>query len=201
MQEHVTHFALVSTLFYIPFGRVKFLRLQILTLIREFLQRRYSWENGIYATNTFKAADNINLTYGARLTTFSILGKGDFYDINSDGRVTDTFSYKKGDFVKTYVNIEPRVAVSFIINPATSVKAAYVRNVQNLHLVSNSTTSSPTDKWIASTNIIKPEISDQVSLGWYKNLANNKYELTIETYYKSMQNQIDYRNGAEYFQQ
>jgi hypothetical protein len=71
--------------------------------------------------------------------------------------------------------------------------------VQNLHLLSNSTTSSPTDKWVASTNIIKPEVSDQVSLGWYKNLNNNRYELTIEGYYKSMQNQIDYRNGANIF--
>jgi hypothetical protein len=89
--------------------------------------------------------------------------------------------------------------LSYTINPSTSLKASYVRNVQNLHLISSSTSSRPTDKWIASTNNIKPEIADQVSLGYYKNLAGNKYELTIETYYKSMQNQIDYRDGAEIF--
>ncbi|CAA9499044.1 MAG: TonB-dependent receptor [uncultured Segetibacter sp.] len=165
----------------------------------QYRQRRHSWENGIFASNTFKVSDKINLTYGVRLTTFSVLGKGDFYNINSEGTVTDTFSYKSGEFLKTYVNPEPRVAISYIFNSTASGKASYVRNVQNLHLVSNSTTGSPTDKWLASTNIIKPEISDQVSVGWYKNLAANKYELTVEAYYKNMQNQIDYRTGANIY--
>ena len=162
-------------------------------------QQRHSWENGIYGSNTFKASDKVNLTYGARLTSFSVLGKGDYYNINAEGAVTDTLSYNKGEIVKTYLNLEPRVALSYVFNPSASVKASYVRNVQNLHLISNSTTGSPTDKWVASTNIIKPGISDQVSLGWYKNIANNKYELTVETYYKSLQNQIDYRTGANIY--
>jgi hypothetical protein len=164
-----------------------------------YLQKRYSWENGVFASNNLKASDKLNFTFGVRLTSFSILGEGDYYTMNDDGVITDTMSYKPGEFVKTYVNIEPRLAASFTLTPSSSVKASYVRNVQNLHLVSNSTTSSPTDKWIASTNIIKPEISDQVSVGWYNNLADNAYELTLETYYKAMQNQIDYRNGANVF--
>ncbi|MGN6437647.1 MAG: TonB-dependent receptor [Agriterribacter sp.] len=164
-----------------------------------FLQRRYSWENGIYATNTWKASDNVNVTYGLRLTTFSILGEGDFFEVDPEGNVTDTMTYKKGQFVKTYVNPEPRVAISYQLNSSSSVKASYVRNVQNLHLLSNSTTASPTDKWVASTNIIKPEISDQVAVGYYKNLWNNDYELTAEAYYKDMQNQVDYRDGADIF--
>jgi hypothetical protein len=169
------------------------------SLNTEYLQRRYSLENALFATNTFKASDKLNVTYGARLTAFSVLGKGDYYTIDNKGDVIGTTSYKKGEVVKTYVNVEPRVAFSYIFNPATSVKASYVRNVQNLHLLTNSTTGSPTDKWVASSNNIKPEISDQVSLGWYRNLADNKFELTVETYYKSLQNQIDYRNGANIF--
>ncbi len=163
------------------------------------LQRRYSLENAAYATNTWKAADKLQVTYGLRLTAFSILGKGDFYSITPDGIVTDTFSYKKGEIVKTYLNVEPRLAVSYQFNPVSSIKASYARNVQNLHLLSNSTTSSPTDKWVASTNIIKPEISDQFSVGYYKNLDNNLYELSVETYYKTMQNQIDYKDGADIY--
>ncbi len=165
----------------------------------DLLQKRNSWENGIYASNTWKASDKINVTYGMRLTGFSILGKGDFYKVDNSGNVTDTMSYNSGEIVKTYLNVEPRVAASFQFNPTTSIKASYVRNVQNLHLISNSTSSSPTDKWLASTNIIKPEISDQVSLGYYKNLFDNQYELTVETYYKDLQNQIDYRDGADVF--
>jgi hypothetical protein len=163
------------------------------------LQKRYSWENALFISNTWKATDKLNLTYGARLTSFSILGQGDYFQIDADGNVTDTFSYRAGEFVKTYVNLEPRLAASYVLTPISSVKAAYVRNVQNLHLVSNSTSSNPTDKWIASTNIIKPEISDQVSIGYYRDLANRRWELSVETYYKTMQNQIDYRDGADIF--
>jgi hypothetical protein len=163
------------------------------------LQKRYSWENAAYFTNTWKTSAKVNITYGLRFSAFSILGKGDYYNIDSDGNVIDTFSYSAGEFVKTYFNLEPRLALSYIFNNSTSVKASYVRNVQNLHLVSNSTSSNPTDKWIANTNIIRPELSDQVSVGFYKNLFNNRYELSAETYYKTMQNQIDYRDGADIF--
>lgn len=163
------------------------------------LQKRYSLENAAYATNTWKAADKVNITYGIRLTAFSILGKGDFYAIDRDGIVTDTFSYDNGEIVKTYLNAEPRLAISYQFNPASSVKASYVRNVQNLHLISNSTTSSPTDKWVASTNIIKPELSDQFSFGYYKNLISDQYELSVEVYCKTMQNQIDYKDGADIY--
>ncbi len=163
------------------------------------LQKRYSLENAAFVTNTWKAADKLNITYGLRLTAFSILGKGDFYSFDADGVVTDTFSYKKGELVKTYLNAEPRLALSYQFNPSSSVKASYVRNVQNLHLISNSTTASPTDKWLASTNVVKPEISDQYSIGYYKNIAGNLYELNVEAYYKYMQNQIDYRDGADIY--
>jgi len=161
------------------------------------LQQRYSWENAVYVSEVWKATDKLDLSYGARLTAFSILGAGDFFNIDADGNILDTLHYKSGEFVKTYINLEPRLAVSYKLTDISSVKASYARNVQNLHLIANSTSSSPTDRWVASTNIIKPEISDQVSLGYYKNLAGNKYELTVETYYKTMQHQIDYRDGAD----
>lgn len=163
------------------------------------LQRRYSWENAAYVSDVWKVSPKFNLSYGVRATAFSILGKGDFYNIDADGKVTDTVHYNDGQVVKTYFNLEPRAAASYQLNSSTSLKTSYVRNVQNLHLISNSTSASPTDKWVASTNIIKPEISDQVSLGYYKNLGNNVYELTVEAYYKTMQNQVDYRDGADVF--
>lgn len=163
------------------------------------LQTRYSWENAAFATNTWKASDKVNVTYGLRLSSFSILGQGDYFDFDEEGNITNTTHYTYGEFVKTYFNAEPRVAASYVLNKRTSIKASYVRNTQYLHLVSNSTSSNPTDKWIPCTNVIKPEISNQVSLGFYKDLFNNQVELSIETYYKDMQNQIDYRDGADIF--
>ena len=87
--------------------------------------------------------------------------------------------------VKTYVNPEPRIAASYQLNNSSSLKFSYTRNTQNLHLISNSTSSSPTDKWVASTNIIKPEIADQVAIGYYKNLEDHRYELTCRSILQS----------------
>lgn len=165
----------------------------------KLMQKRYSLDNAVFATNTWKASDKFSLTYGLRLSAFSILGKGDFYNVDGEGKVLDTTHYKSGEVVKTYLNLEPRLAASYQFNSSSSVKASYVRNTQNLHLIANSTSSTPTDKWIASTNIIKPEISDQFSLGYYKDLRDGLYELNVETYYKTMQNQIDYRDGADVY--
>jgi len=144
--------------------------------------RRYSLENAVYLTDTWKASGSLTFTYGIRLSAFNVL---------------DTLQHSK--ITKTYFNIEPRLAAAWQLNEITSLKASYVRNTQNLHLVSNSTTSSPTDRWVANTGIIRPEISDQVSLGYYKDLAAGRWELTVETYYKTMQHQIDYRDGANIY--
>lgn len=160
------------------------------------LQKRYSWENALFASNTWKAAEKLNIIYGLRLSAFSVMGKGDFYTLNNKQEVIDTTSYAPGQIVKTYLNLEPRLSASFQLNTVSSIKASYARNTQNMHLISNSTTGSPTDKWVPSSNIIKPEISDQVSLGYFRNLFGNKVEVSVEGYYKWMQNQIDYRDGA-----
>jgi hypothetical protein len=144
--------------------------------------RRYSLENALYLTDTWKASGSLTFTYGIRFSAFNVL---------------DTLQHSK--ITKTYFNVEPRLAAAWQLNEITSLKASYVRNTQNLHLVSNSTTASPTDRWVANTGIIRPEISDQVSLGYYKDLAAGRWELTLETYYKTMQHQIDYRDGANIY--
>jgi hypothetical protein len=169
------------------------------SLANQQQQRQYSVENGAYITNTWKASSKFNITYGARLTAFHVLGKGDFYTLDGNGKIIDTTTYGAGKPVTTYRNLEPRLSMGYQFSADASVKASYVRNVQNMHLISNSTSSTPTDKWVSSNNNIKPEIADQVSLGYYKNLGGNRYELTLETYYKAMQNQIDYRDGADVF--
>jgi hypothetical protein len=160
-------------------------------------QKRYALENAVFVSSEWQASKRLSVSMGLRLNAFSVLGKGDFYNLDNNGNTIDTLHYQSGDMVKTYVNLEPRLALSYLLNTSSSLKASYVRNTQNMHMVSNSTSSRPTDKWLSSTNNIKPELSDQVSLGYYRNLFGNKYELNVETYYKTMQNQIDYRDGAD----
>lgn len=159
-------------------------------------QQRFSWENAIFVADTWKASPKISFTYGLRMSGFSILGPGDFYIIDEEGRITDTLRKKQGEIYKTYFNAEPRFATRYLLNPTASIKASYARNTQNLHLISNSTTARPTDRWVASTNNIKPELADEFSLGFYKNFKR-QFEFTTEAYYKDMQNQIDYRDGAD----
>ncbi len=161
-------------------------------------QQKYAAENAIYAADNIQASDKLNIAIGLRVSGFSILGNGNSLTVDNEGEITDVKNYTKGQLVKTYLNLEPRLVFSYLLNPESSVKASYERNVQNMHMISNSTSSRPTDKWMPSSNMIKPEIADQVSLGYYRNLSNS-FDLTVETYYKAMQNQIDYRDGANLF--
>ena len=161
------------------------------------LQKKYGLENAVYVAHNVSATEKLNINYGLRLSAFSLLGPGSFYTYDSAGNTIDTATYTRAQFVKTYVNLEPRLSASYVLDERTSLKASYTRNVQNLHLLSNSTTTSPTDLWVPSSNNIKPEIADQVSLGYYRNFSKNKYEFSSEVYYKNLQNQIDYKNGAQ----
>lgn len=161
------------------------------------LQKRYSWENGLFVSNNWIASDKLEVIYGARLSTFSVLGEGDFYTLNEQREVVDTTSFGSGEFVNTYINLEPRLSAALQLSDRSSVKASYTRTTQNMHLLSNSTTSNPTDKWVPSSNIIKPQIGDQVSAGYFRNFADNMFEFSTEVYYKHMQNQIDYKDGAD----
>lgn len=162
----------------------------------DFTQKN-AWENAAYFSHEYKPSGLLGFEYGVRLSSFSLLGPGDFYTYNTNGETTDTATYKSNEFVKTYFNIEPRFAANYILNEKSSLKFAYGRNTQNLHLLSNSTSGNPTDLWIPSSNNVKPEIADQLSLGYFRNFKDNTYEFSTEVYYKYLQNQIDYKDGAE----
>ncbi|SMO36110.1 Outer membrane receptor for ferrienterochelin and colicins [Chryseobacterium rhizoplanae] len=157
---------------------------------------RYSWENAVYINDDFKATEKLTINYGVRLAMFSVLG-GDTFNTYENGVLTDSKFLEKGKFGKTYVNPEPRISANYRINEVSSVKGGYSRNTQNLHLLSNSNSGNPTDQWIGSSYTVKPEIADQISVGYSRNFNNNNYELNAEVYYKSMKNQIDFKNGAQ----
>lgn len=157
---------------------------------------RKSLENSVYLSNSFKASEKISLDYGLRFSFYNILG-GDTYNIYRNNELIESVELAKGKVGKTYYNLEPRASMNYRLNNTTSLKMGYARNTQNLHLMSNSTGGSPTDQWIGNSYNIKPEVSDQISVGFSKNFNDNMFELNAETYYKTMQNQIDYRDGAD----
>ncbi len=164
---------------------------------RPTLPSKYAIENSIYLSDEHKFSDKLSMNVGLRISVYNLLGPGKFYTYDDEGNTVDSATYKSGQIVKTYINPEPRIAINYTLNDKTSFKAFYGRNAQNLHLLSNSTIGSPTDLWIPSSNNVRAEISDQVSLGYFKNFNDNNYEFSTEVYYKSLQNQIDYAPGAQ----
>jgi hypothetical protein len=161
------------------------------------LSNKFAWENALYYSQEYKPNELLSVEFGLRFSAFSIIGPGDFYKYDSQGKTIDTTKLKSGSFLKTYYNPQPRFSINYILNERSSIKASYARNVQDLHLLSNSTSGDPTDSWIPSSNNVKPEIADQVALGYFRNFKDNNYEFSAEIYYKHLQNQIDYKDGAE----
>jgi hypothetical protein len=157
---------------------------------------RNGLENALYLTNNYRANNQLTIDYGMRLSTYTLMG-GDVYNIYENGVVKSSVKLNRSSFGKTYANLEPRITTNYRINDETSIKAGYARNVQHLHLLSNSVASSPSDQWIGNSYNIKPEIADQLSLGYVTKLFKSNFEFTAETYYKYLQNQIDYKDGAE----
>ena len=161
------------------------------------IESRKGLELAAYISDSNNLSDQIKLVYGLRLSSFSVLGGSNYKTYNIYGEQLSSVFYKKGEFVRTYVNLEPRISASFQLDDTKSLKGSYARNVQNLHLMSNSTATSPTDLYIMNSLNTKPELADQFSLGYFNNLKDNNYEFSAEVYYKPMQNQIEYRNGTD----
>jgi len=161
------------------------------------VQQRYGLESAAYVSDDWKISNRLNILYGVRLSDFTLLGPGSFNTFDAAGNVIATKTYSSGSAVKNYFNPEPRFSASYQLDSLSSVKFSYNRNTQNIHLLTNSSSSSPTDLYVMSSNNIKPEIADQVSTGWFRNFDDNLFEFSAEVYYKWLQNQIDYKDGAQ----
>jgi hypothetical protein len=163
------------------------------------LTRRYALENGVYIQNDQSITEKFGIQYGLRYSFFNYMGEGKSYTFDDEGVKTSETLYQKWETIKTYGGFEPRVSLRYELNESSSIKSSYNRAFQYLHLLSNSTSSQPTDIWVPSSNNVKPQIADQIAAGYFKNFKENTYEFSVEGYYKWMTNQIDYRNGADLF--
>lgn len=160
------------------------------------IEPRHGLELSLYASHEWKAHERFSAIFGIRATDFMVLGPGTFYDYDDEGTALRENLYNN-EIIKQHVNIEPRVSMSYLLSGRSSLKASYNRISQNLHQLTNTTSSLPTDQYVLSSKNIKPQIADQVALGYFRNFQDNDYEFSVESYYKWMQNQIDFRNGAD----
>lgn len=165
-------------------------------------ETRYGAEYGVFISDKHKISRRISLEYGLRLSAWQNFGPGTVWQYqNGDTRqdTTGRKTYAGGQVYQTYAGLEPRLAGMYLLNDESSVKLNYNRTRQYIQLASNSTSALPTDIWIPSSPWVKPQISDQVAAGYFRNFQNNRFEASAEVYVKSMQNQVDFRDNAQVF--
>src|SRR5690606_23649627 len=160
------------------------------------METRQGIESAIYGSHEWKPTGWLSMIYGLRVTDFMVTGPGTFYTFDREGDPIDEKYYGSG-VIKHHLDVEPRLSLSALLDTRQSIKASYNRIVQNLHQLSNTTSSLPTDQYVLSSINIKPQYADQVAIGYFRNFDNNTYETSVETFYKYMGNQIDFRNGAD----
>lgn len=163
------------------------------------LDKAYATESALYIANEQKILKGFTARYGLRFSMFNRIGEATIYEFDEQNNVVDSTQYAPGEHIITYVGLEPRLSLTYAFNRAISLKASYHRMYQYNHLLSNSTASTPTDLWIPSGTLIKPQFSDQFSLGYFHNFLNDEFELSLEGYYKQMYNVVDYEDGAEIY--
>jgi len=159
------------------------------------IPKYYCYEWSAYLSNE-QTFEKFSLEYGLRASLFQNVGKAKYYTLE-DYEVADTLTASGGKVYNQYWGLEPRFSVSYIINSSNSVKFGYARTNQYIQVASNSESGTPIDTWMPSSKNIKPQISDQVSLGYFMNLNENSIETSVEIYYKYMQNQIEFKEFAQ----
>jgi len=156
---------------------------------------KFTNEYAFYLQDDWEVNKKLKINYGFRYSIFQQIGSYTNYNYDANGNATDSTFWGKGKTVKSYAGIEPRATIRYAFDDASSIKAGVTRNLQYIHLVTNAGTTLPTDLWVPSTLRVKPQIGWQYAVGYFKNFNNNMFETSIEAYYKTMQNQIEYKEG------
>ncbi len=156
-----------------------------------------SRELAFYLSNEQKVTEKFKVQYGLRHSVFQNVGESTYWNYDDNFESIDSVYQAKGNVYNTYNGWEPRLGVNYRINKKSSVKASYNRTFQYLHLASNGTASSPLDIWFSSSPNVKPQRSDQVAIGYFRNFEKYKLEGSVEFYYKDMINAIDFKNHAQ----
>ncbi|MDU8887339.1 TonB-dependent receptor [Yeosuana sp. MJ-SS3] len=171
---------------------------------------KYAFENAVYLDAEHKISNKLSVYYGLRFSSFLRLGQDELNIYDNDNPIVfnedlqiyqkaepiGTESISRSNVIKDFFNIEPRISLAYQLNETSSIKASYNRMSQYLHLLSNTSSPTPLDVWAPSGKYIKPQLLDQVALGYFKNI-NNIYALEVEGFYKTIKNRIDYVDGAD----
>ena len=162
------------------------------------LTNQFAQEAAAYISSDINITNNLNIVAGLRYSYFNQVGPNAKIVYGADGVPTgEQINYTKGQSIAAYHYPEPRLGLLYKFNSNASLKASYTKTVQYIHLATTSSATFPSDLWVPSSSLIKPALANQMAIGFFKNLANNKYECSIEAYYKTMSNQIEFKPGAQ----
>lgn len=158
-------------------------------------QRKFAGEYGLYIQDDWDISKHLKVNYGVRFSAFQQLGPYTAFTTDANGNKLDSTVYKGGQNVKAYSGLEPRVTLRYGFDNNSSIKASVTRNLQYIHLVSNAGTTLPTDIWVPSTYRVQPQDGILYAAGYFRNFKGNMFETSLEVYYKTMQHQIEYKEG------
>ncbi len=162
------------------------------TFSNDTLNKKYAHELAVYAQDEFDISKKFRVNIGVRGSAFIQVGPYVQYTFDEFSRPADTINYARNEAIKTYWAIEPRASLRYAINGNVSLKASVTMGEQYIHLVSNATTTLPTDLWVPSSLKVKPQRGILYALGYFHNFKQNEYEASVEVYYKSLKNQIEF---------
>jgi len=166
------------------------------------LENEQGLESAIYIGDRYDVSQRLSLYLGLRYSMFNYLGPKTVSVYPDDGPVEESTkigeeTYKENEVIETYHGPEIRLSARYALNEENSIKLSYNRMRQYIHMLSNTTSISPTDIWKLSDTQVQPQLGDQISLGFYRNFKNNTIEGSIEGYFKSIENLLDFKSGAE----
>ncbi|MEM6687022.1 MAG: TonB-dependent receptor, partial [Bacteroidota bacterium] len=175
------------------------------------LDDKFAFEGGIYASLEHKISEKLTAQYGLRFSYFNRLGSQTLNNyannlpvvFNSQLGIYERAEpigeteFGSGKSIASFNNFEPRFALSYQLNEKSSFKLSYNRMAQYLHLISNTVSATPLDVWAPSGQFLKPQIADQFAVGYFRNFNNNMFSIEAEAYYKTIDNRVDYIDGAE----
>ncbi|WP_276495913.1 TonB-dependent receptor [Pontibacter litorisediminis] len=159
------------------------------------LLTKYGHEYALYLSDDVYLTDRLQLSLGIRNSYFTQTGPFTFYQFDANQSPTDSTTYGDGQKVKSFSAWEPRVSAKYELNKKSSLKAAFSKSAQYLHLVSNAYTTLPLDVWVPSSAMVEPQRATQYALGYFRSIKENQYEGSVEVYYKDLENQYEYREG------
>ena len=171
-------------------------------MVPVIIDQEKGFELALYFSGNLNITKNLSGEIGIRYSAFFLLGPGTEFTYMADQSrslhtITDTIHYGNNEVIKQYSGLEPRFSFRYTLTDYSSVKLSFNRINQYINLISNTSVAIPSDVWKLSSPQIKPLTADQIAIGYYQNFKKNSIEASLELYFKTLNNIVEYKNGAQ----